>query len=84
MRPYERRTPMLFKNREFRMRVVRTNNDETPDETSSVQYDLEHINDVAKDFVMHTTRVVVGGILIVFAAKTLKDTALKVVDAVIQ
>lgn len=70
---------MLFRNREIRMRLARTN--ETPTDTDVRVYDPEEIADLAKDFVQHTVKVATGGALIIIAALLIRDTALEVVKA---
>lgn len=81
VRPYIERTPMLFRNRELRMRMVRTNDTEASEDLTRVQVDPEQISELAKDFVHHSVKVVTGGFLVVIAGLILRDTVNEVVKA---
>lgn len=70
---------MLFRNREIRMRLART--DDTATDSDARTYDPEEIADLAKDVVHHTVKSVTGGALVIIAALLVRDTALEIVKA---
>jgi hypothetical protein len=78
MRPYERNA-VLFKNREFRIRVVKPEKDE-PDVdqfTEESHIDPEQIATISKDFVTHTVVTIAVAVFSYKVLSTICEIAVK-------